>query len=304
MPVWNSDDVDKFLMIRKQKRRNKSMTKMESIVKDGKEFSSVTTIHGISYLASPDHSVGSKLFWIVTVILAILGTSYQVISMFWLWGDFPVITTLDTISYPIEKIEFPAVTLCPQGSVLEIMDTVFYYQFEKWVIRKIEKDDSSRNKRNTDNSNGHLSSFLNSLTNAAVVDLLNEFMNETYPGANDIPTKFAALLSSDDPDKTIESKAILMTENESRCDEKDIQEFSDHVKQKLGEECPETFENLNSTTCILLVDAKTNYDAASSYCRDQGATILSLDSWDEIEELLKLDIFGNTVSEIRLKELR
>ena len=291
MPVWNSDDVDKFLAVKKQKRRHKSVTKMEAIVKGAKEFSSATTIHGISYLASPDHSIGSKLFWMVTVILAILGTSYQVFSMWWLWGELPVITTLDTIFYPIEKLEFPAVTLCPQGSVLEIMDTVFYYQFEKWVMRKIEKDDSSRNKRNTDNSNGHLSSFLNSLTNASVVDLLNAFMNETYPGANDIPTKFAAFLSSDDPDKMIESNAILMPENESPCEEKDNQEFLDQVKQNLGEECPERFKNLNSTTCILLADAKMTYDAASSYCRDKGATIVFLDSWDEIEELLKLDFF-------------
>ena len=104
-------------------------------------------------------------------------------------------------------------------------------------------------------------------------------MNETYPGANDIPTKFATFLSSDDPDKAIESNAILMPENESHCDEKDNHEFLDQVKQKLGEECPETYGNLNSSTCIRLVDAKMTYDAASSYCRDQGATILFLDSW-------------------------
>ena len=182
MPVWKPDDVDKFLMIKKQKRRNKSMTKMEAIVKDAKEFSSTTTVHGISYLASSDQSIASKIFWMVTVILAIIGTSYQVMSMWCLWGEFPVITTLDTISYPIEKLEFPAVTLCPQGSVLKIMDTVFYYQFEKWVIQKIEKEDSFRNKRNNDNENDRLSNFLNSLTNEALVDFLNEFMGEIYPG--------------------------------------------------------------------------------------------------------------------------
>ena len=301
MPVWNPDDVDKFLMIRKQKRRNKRITKMEAIVKDAKEFSSATTIHGISYLASPDHSIGSKLFWIVTVILAIIGTSYQVVSMLWLWGESPVITTLDTISYPIEKLEFPAVTLCPQGSVLEIMDTVFYYQFEKWVIQKIEKDDNSRYKRNTDNGNAHLSNFLNSLTSATLLDLVNEFMSEIYPGAQDIPTKFAAFLSSDDPDKTIESNAILMPENEYRCDEKDNQEFLDEVKQKLGVECPKSFVNLNSTSCIMLVDVEMTYDAASSYCHDKGATMLSLDSWNEIEELHDSDAFGNAGFKIRLR---
>ena len=165
-------------------------------------------------------------------------------------------------------------------------------------IQKIEKEDNFRNKRNNDNDDDRLSNFLNSLTNEALDDLLNEFLSEIYPGAKDIPTKFAALLSSDDPDKTIESNAILMPENESRCDEKDIQEFSDQVKQKLGEECPETFEELNSTSCVRLVNSEMTYDAASGYCHEQGASLLFLDSWDEIEELLESDVFGNKRFEI------
>ena len=94
MPVLNPNYVDQSMMVKKRKGHNRTQRKYETMVKDAKEFSSVTTVHGISYLASSDHSIFSRLFWIVTVILAMMGTSYQVFSMWNLWGESPVITTL------------------------------------------------------------------------------------------------------------------------------------------------------------------------------------------------------------------
>ena len=32
------------------------------------------------------------------------------------WNDFPTIAISETMTYPIEKVTFPAVTLCPQNS--------------------------------------------------------------------------------------------------------------------------------------------------------------------------------------------
>ena len=291
--MWKSDDNDKYLMIKKRKGRDQRPTKAEVILNDAKDFSSTTTIHGISYLTSPDHSICSSLFWILTVTLAIVGTSYQVYSIWNLWGESPVITTLETISYPIEKIQFPAVTLCPQGSVLEIMDAVLYYQFEEWVLRKLETDEGARHKRTILNDTRQSLNFWKFLTNEKLTQLLNDFLNEVYPGAKDMPTKFVALLNSDDPDKTIESTSILMPENKLPCNGNDNQELLDQLKQKMGGECPERYENWNSTTCILPVDVEMTYDDASSYCRDQkGAKILFLDSLEEMEELQQSNILG------------
>ena len=304
MPVWNPDNADQSMMVRKRKGHNRRPRKCETIIKDAKEFSSVTTVHGISYLASSDHSIFSRFFWIVTVILAIMGTSYQVFSMWNLWGESPVITTLDTISFPIEKIEFPAVTLCPQGSVHDIMDAVLYYQFEEWVIRKIEKDEEARHKRSIRNGTYHSINIWKFLTNQKLSELLTDFLSEVYPGAEDLPTKFVDLLNSDDPDATIESNSILMPENDRSCDENDNQELLNHLKQKFGQECPQGYYKFNSTTCIRLVDVEMTYDDASRYCRNkEEATILSLESWEEIEEFQKSNILGTSEFQIIFKRL-
>ena len=47
------------------------------------------------------------------------------------WIEEPVIDILDSTTYPIEKVEFPTVTLCPQslntnrwGPVIKVLDYV------------------------------------------------------------------------------------------------------------------------------------------------------------------------------------
>ena len=36
------------------------------------------------------------------------------------WQDNPVLTTVSTTAMPISEIEFPAITICGQGSVSEV----------------------------------------------------------------------------------------------------------------------------------------------------------------------------------------
>ena len=288
MPIWNPDNVDTSLAIKKRKSRNRKSKKMKTIVEDAKEFSSVTTVHGISYLASSDHSICARFFWLLVVTLAAIGTSYQVVSMWSLWGDSPVITTLETIFYPIEKIEFPAVTLCPQGSVSEIMEAALYYQFEEWIIQKSENG-GIRKKRGTSYQIGNSSN----LTAEQLSELMTQFLNEIYPGAKDLPTKFAEVLSSDDPEQIMETKAILMPEKETKCDATDSLDLLNQLNQKMNKECPEPFKKIGSSTCIMLVDIEMTYDDASSYCRAQeGAAIHVIDSWEDIELLGNLKTFG------------
>ena len=50
---------------------------------------------------------------------------------FSVWYDSPTITVLETMTYPIEELTFPTVTLCPQdtnpdrwGATIKILDYV------------------------------------------------------------------------------------------------------------------------------------------------------------------------------------
>ena len=258
MPVWNPGHVDRPRVIRKRKSPNNASNKMDKIVKTAKEFSSVTTIHGISYVASKDHSTFARAFWIMAVMISMIGTTYQVVSMWTLWGDSPVITTLETISLPIEKIRFPSVTLCPQGSVMDVLDAVLYYQFQEWAVRKTEKD-GMRRKRHTPNEAKNSSNSVNQFTADELDNLLNEFLGDVYPGAKDVPTKFASVLSANDPEQAVENKAVLVPEDEPQCNEKNNEEFLENLNKKMSRDCPLPFKNLGETTCIMPGETPSNH---------------------------------------------
>ena len=288
MPVWTPNQVDISLLIKKRKNRNQKSEKTKTIIQDVKEFSSVTTVHGITYLASSDHSFCARLFWILTVALAAIGTSYQVVSIWNLWGSSPVITTLETISYPIDKIEFPAVTLCPQGAVSEVMEAALYYQFEEWLLQRTGRD-QTRKKRATNKITQNSSN----LTATQLSELLVDFLNEVYPGAKDLPTKYASVLNANDPEQMMETRAILMPEKETQCDETENLDLVDQLNKKMSRECPEPFTKIGSSTCIMLVDNEMTYDDASSFCLAQdGAKLHTISSWEDIEALENLNILG------------
>jgi len=52
------------------------------------------------------------------------------------WQDNPVITTVGTTAYPIQKIEFPAVTICGQGNNEEILAAGFLKMFSDYLSQK------------------------------------------------------------------------------------------------------------------------------------------------------------------------
>ena len=52
------------------------------------------------------------------------------------WKDNPTTTTVNTTAYPIENVEFPAITICSQGAAKDILDTAMLKQFEKYLKSK------------------------------------------------------------------------------------------------------------------------------------------------------------------------
>ena len=49
------------------------------------------------------------------------------------WQDNPIITTINTTAYPIQNIEFPAITICSQGAAKDLLDKVILNQFEAYL---------------------------------------------------------------------------------------------------------------------------------------------------------------------------
>ena len=84
------------------------------------DYAESTTLHGISYIFS-------GTFWLDRLIWAVVTTAAAVFAVvaaweaYENWVNFPVLTTVSTTGYPIEKVQFPSITICAQGSVHEIL---------------------------------------------------------------------------------------------------------------------------------------------------------------------------------------
>ena len=83
------------------------------------------------------------------------------VQMYIQWKDNPTITTIDTVAYPIKNVEFPAITICSQGSAKDVLDTAILKQFERYLksrgkIKPKDKQDGEtklkgRRKRSSQN---------------------------------------------------------------------------------------------------------------------------------------------------------
>ena len=87
---------------------------MSELTRTVKDYSESTTIHGISYIFESGITALERLLWICVVCF---GTGFAIslaIVAYINWKDNPVLTTIGTTGHPIEKVEFPAITICAQ----------------------------------------------------------------------------------------------------------------------------------------------------------------------------------------------
>ena len=290
----------------KQLKSSKLRMRKDPITKDEvvtilQDYSSDSTIHGIQYLGNPKHSTCGRAFWVITVCIALICTSVQIFNIWYQWIDYPVVTTLSTISLPVEKVDFPAVTLCPQGSTEDIIDNVLYHQFQEWLLKQIADDGAkARRKRlveQTTTCECQLSDHGN-MTVDALQCCFRLFLDETFPGVYpNNPKKIATLLNTEDPDRATETKSVVIGNEEPICNENNRFEFLNNINEKLQRTCPEPFQKLNESTCIVGSDEEMSYDDAFAKCKElNGAEIFFLDSFEDGKTLKK--ILGKPIDKI------
>ena len=277
------------LKMSKLKMRKERITKNE-VLRNLRDYSSASSIHGIPYLGNNGHSTCGRVFWMMTVCIALICTSVVVINIWHQWIENPVVTTLDTISLPVEQIDFPAVTLCPQGSTEDIIDNVFYHQFEEWILSQFDDGDgSTRRKRlveQTPNCECRLLEHRN-MTLDALQCCFRYFLDDSFPGVYpNVPTKMATMLNTENPDRAMETKAVVFADDEPHCNENDNWDILNNMNQKLQRICPKPFRNFNESTCFISSAEEMSYNEASSYCEEQGETeIFFLSSFEDYKDL-------------------
>ena len=260
---------------------------MKHLSNTAKEYCSESSIHGIPYLGNFEHSTFARICWLLFVSIALAATSYQVWKI-WSEADAnPIITTLDTISYPIENIDFPAVTLCPQGSVREIVDAVLFHQFEEWLSKeamnkgKRKKRDISQDQKTSVESNAQ---FTHNITMENMSVYLKKFLSDVYPGSKEKPTKLVSMMTAPDPKEALENEAIMFEKEE--CDGTGSQNTYNALAQRLDNNCPYPFQKRSDGTCLLLNEMRSTYDRANHFCKEQGgARVHGLDTY-KVQDLL------------------
>ena len=267
--AWTSNVDEKVKM-------NQTKSVRKRVIDTTKKYSSSTTIHGISYLSSDNVSKLERLLWITIVLLALFFTTFQVINLYDEWQAKPVITTLDTVALPIKDIEFPAVTICPQGSREEVMDSVLFRQFKDYIQNK------------TDN--------VTKLTQYEMMDQVQQFLDDVYPGATGKPTKLARLMASNNPGMYVQNEAIFQLQEE--CDPESNVDIVETLNKQLNNDpCPKGFDMAQGLTfCVHKSSTEMTYNEASQYCQGLvGSKLFYLETYEDLEPLKEFTQVSGTL---------
>ena len=247
------------------------------------EYASVCSPHGIFYIFESDRWILERAFWILVVcILTGFAIGWSV-SAYNSWKEFPILTSVATTGYPIEKVSFPSITICAQGAANDIVDAALFKQFERYLHEK---------KLN-----------FTALTDEEKIEETQNFLSDKYPGATKSPNQLVRMIGS--PEVSVESKiesvAILNPDEFKNpdCPEVDDPNNGRRKRQESSPQlfiediCPDGFTNVGpagSGTCIHMSTSRMTHDDAIIYCESQGdgnAILLAADPDEDIQPFLE-----------------
>ena len=110
-----------------------------SYIKVFREFTSNTTVHGLSYIGNKSLPVVDRLLW--SIVVVVLGScaaciSYQILKE---WQSNKVVTVLNDTELPINQLDFPAITICSEGFNMEVVEDVIEEEYKDWKKNKRAK---------------------------------------------------------------------------------------------------------------------------------------------------------------------
>ena len=212
------------------------------------EYADAATIHGIYYIFESGRLIFERIFWVIIVILALVFAISLSISAYDNWKANPVLTSVGTTGYPIEKVAFPSITICPQGAANGIIEAALFKQFERYLAEE---------NKNTFQ-----------LSQEELQNEAKEFLSLIYPGANQGPTQMIRMLGSPamTPDKSLEAEAVLNPEDKHLCEPNE--------KNDSNLKCPDGFvytisANDRTRSCWHFEGPsnKRNYEDARNSCK-------------------------------------
>ena len=76
-------------------------------------FCDESSLHGVQFLA-PSRNVALNIIWGCLFVLGLSAAALVCNELVNQWDESPVVTTIDSTTYSVQNIPFPAVTICPE----------------------------------------------------------------------------------------------------------------------------------------------------------------------------------------------
>ncbi|KAJ8916854.1 hypothetical protein NQ315_005861 [Exocentrus adspersus] len=108
-------------------RRNKAVSYF-------KEYCDITGIHGFRYIVE-DRTIYERIWWIIALSLSIIFSGLMIYQIIQKYIYYPVIVTFSMQEEHINRIPFPAVTICPRSKISHD-----YFNITEATIQKIRNE--------------------------------------------------------------------------------------------------------------------------------------------------------------------
>ena len=96
------------------------------------EFANSTTIHGITYVFDRGIKAFDNLLWLLVVFFGAGIAVYMSVLAWNTWKEAPVLTSVSSTGLPLQKIDFPAITICSQGLI-----QVYIFSRRPLIIQRV-----------------------------------------------------------------------------------------------------------------------------------------------------------------------
>ena len=113
--------VKPYRLCLKKPSKQVNGSKKGPLAKTFVEYGGSTTIHGIPYILEDGRTLFERALWVVLFTLCAFVSLFLTYRIYKSWDEDPILTTVGTTEYNIEKIEYPSITICAQGSVRGII---------------------------------------------------------------------------------------------------------------------------------------------------------------------------------------
>ena len=95
------------------KMKVKSSRHKLNLTRAVKEYNESTSLHGLKYTTEYNRHFFERAFWMIVVVAFLTLGIFLTIRIVNKWQTAPIITTIESTNYPLSKVPFPAVTICP-----------------------------------------------------------------------------------------------------------------------------------------------------------------------------------------------